>query len=54
MRYLWIFCAAALAGCASEERIEKRPPSMDAISGKTLEAYMQCVVPELKDSRSKS
>lgn len=53
MRRYWIFVALVLAGCASSEKIEKRPPSMEAISGKTVDQYMTCLVPEIEDSRRK-
>ncbi|AYN94441.1 hypothetical protein EAW52_10955 [Pseudomonas sp. LTJR-52] len=53
MRKIIAISAALLAGCASEGRIEKRPPSMESISGKTVEAYMECLIPELEDSRRK-
>ncbi|MBF8642312.1 MULTISPECIES: hypothetical protein [Pseudomonas] len=47
MRLLALLGVMALAGCATTERIEKRPPSMDAISGKSVAQYMSCIVPKL-------
>lgn len=53
MKRMGLLAVLVLAGCASEGRIEKRPPSMESISGKTVEAYMECLIPELEDSRRK-
>ena len=43
--------ALALTGCASVTELEQSPETLDVISGKSPEHYLQCVQEQLKDSR---
>ena len=43
--------ALALTGCASVSELEQSPETLDVISGKSPEQYLQCVQDKLKDSR---
>lgn len=43
--------ALALTGCASVAELEQSPETLDVISGKSPEQYLQCVQDKLKGSR---
>lgn len=51
MKWVVPLLAITLTGCASVKDLEQTPETLDVISGKSPEAYAQCVQERLQDSR---
>ncbi|WP_397453535.1 hypothetical protein [Pseudomonas sp. NA-150] len=51
MKLAVVVLALAMTGCASLQDIEHSPPTLSVISGKSPQAYADCMVARLANSR---